>query len=92
MELVIQIGFVSIFAVAFPLGAILALINNVIELRTDGNKFVNILQRHPALSANGIGVWLTLMQVVGIISVITNVAIVVFVSSQIKVMGMRNKE
>lgn len=38
---VIQYGYVTLFAAAFPLAPLLALINNVVEIRTDAFKFLN---------------------------------------------------
>ena len=35
----IQFGFVTLFVVAFPLAPAFALINNLIEIRLDANKF-----------------------------------------------------
>ena len=37
---VIQFGFVTLFVAAFPLAPVLALINNVIEIRLDAQKFI----------------------------------------------------
>ena len=39
LEMVIQFGFVTLFVAAFPLAPFFALLNNVIEIRLDANKF-----------------------------------------------------
>lgn len=82
MELLLQLGYVCIFSMAFPLGAFLALFNNVIELRTDGNKVVNILRRPLYEGASGIGIWVPLTEFIGILALATNVFLIVFTSSQ----------
>eukprot|EP01047_Picozoa_sp_COSAG01_P115948 COSAG01_NODE_44619_length_417_cov_0.877358_1_plen_112_part_01 len=37
-EMAIQIGFMTMFAVALPIGPLLALLNNLLELRIDAGK------------------------------------------------------
>ena len=51
----IQFGFVTIFVAAFPLAPLFALLNNIIEIRSDANKFVTQLQRPMATRAQDIG-------------------------------------
>jgi len=52
---VIQYGFVTLFATAFPLGPLFALLNNVIEIRLDAYKFVTQTQRVVPERSNDIG-------------------------------------
>jgi uncharacterized membrane protein len=40
--MVLQFGFVTLFAAAFPLGAFFALFNNIIEQRVDAIKLVRV--------------------------------------------------
>eukprot|EP00658_Telonema_sp_P-2_P031228 TRINITY_DN23416_c0_g1_i1.p1 TRINITY_DN23416_c0_g1~~TRINITY_DN23416_c0_g1_i1.p1 ORF type:complete len:506 (+),score=109.23 TRINITY_DN23416_c0_g1_i1:282-1799(+) len=60
-ELVIQFGFVYMFAAAFPLGSLLATINNMIEIRTDGFKICMLYRRPMYRCAQDIGTWLCLL-------------------------------
>jgi hypothetical protein len=83
-EMVLQIGYISIFASAFPLGAVLALINNLVEIRTDANKFLKLNRRPHWEGARDIGAWYPLIQFIGLVSVVTNAAIVAFVSTQLE--------
>eukprot|EP00961_Rhodomonas_salina_P263342 3558312-Rhodomonas_salina.1 len=39
-EMVVQYGYVTLFAAAFPLTSALALMNNIIEIRTDAYKLL----------------------------------------------------
>lgn len=56
LELFIQFGQVTIFATVFPLGAVLALINNVVEQRGDFFKMIHELNPlHPASDFSGHG-------------------------------------
>ena len=56
-EILIQFGYVSFFSIAFPLAPVLALINNLFELRADAYKLCNSKQRPLARKASGIGIW-----------------------------------
>ncbi len=51
----LQFGFVTIFVAAFPLAPFFALLNNIIEMRADANKFVTQLQRPVATRVQDIG-------------------------------------
>jgi hypothetical protein len=52
---VIQFGFVTLFVAAFPLAPLFALLNNIIEIRADANKFVTRYRRPTAITAQNIG-------------------------------------
>lgn len=53
---VIQFGFVSLFVASFPLAPLLALLNNIIEIRLDAKKFITELRRPDAMRAKDIGI------------------------------------
>ena len=53
--LVVQYGFVTIFVAAFPLAPFFAWINNVIEIRLDAHKFIQVFRRPVAERAQDIG-------------------------------------
>lgn len=52
---VLQFGFTTIFVAAFPLAPLLALLNNIIELRLDAYKFVTQWRRPLPARATNIG-------------------------------------
>lgn len=52
---VLQFGFTTIFVAAFPLAPLLALLNNIIEIRLDAYKFVTQWRRTLASRAKDIG-------------------------------------
>lgn len=54
-SLVIQFSFTTIFVAAFPLAPLLALINNVIEIRLDAIKMVTLERRMVPKKTNDIG-------------------------------------
>ncbi|KAI3380610.1 hypothetical protein SNEBB_011198 [Seison nebaliae] len=74
--LVQQFGFVTLFAVAFPLAPLLALICSMIELRIDAKKFIRRTQRSKAETARNIGIWVKIISAMAKIAVITNAVII----------------
>ena len=52
-EMVVQFGYVTLFAAAFPATAALALINNMIEIRSDAYKLLKATQRPACMRAAG---------------------------------------
>lgn len=70
---VIQFGFITLFVASFPLAPLLALFNNILEVRVDAWKFTTQFQRPVAAKARNIGAWEEILNVVAILSVVTNV-------------------
>lgn len=85
-EMALQFGFITLFVVAFPLGPFFALLNNIVEIRTDSYKRLTKYQRPPALIAEDIGTWYVILESLGIMCVITNSFIVAFSSAWVKEM------
>ncbi|KAM9316467.1 anoctamin-7 [Gastrophryne carolinensis] len=80
LEMVIQYGFVTIFVAACPLAPLFALLNNLIEIRLDAQKFVCEYRRPIAERAQGIGIWMTILKAITCIAVIGNAFLVAFTS------------
>ncbi|XP_075154912.1 anoctamin-1 isoform X4 [Haematobia irritans] len=78
LEMVIQYGFITLFGLAFPLAPLLALINNVIEVRMDAVKMLKYIRRPVAQRVRNIGVWLGIMTVVTKIAVASCAMIIAF--------------
>ncbi|XP_064600079.1 anoctamin-1-like isoform X3 [Liolophura sinensis] len=72
LEMVLQFGFLTLFVAAFPLAPLFALINNIIEIRLDANKFVRDLQRPSAERVKDIGIWYSVLYGVSRIAIISN--------------------
>ena len=90
-ELVIQYGFVSLFSAAFPLCALLALVNNVVEIRSDAGKMLRVMQRPQPRNAEDLGSWFTIMDVMTYICVVTNCLLVWFTSSAVEHLSMGDR-
>ncbi|KAM6938967.1 anoctamin-8 [Lycodopsis pacificus] len=71
-EMFVQFGYVVLFSSAFPLAAMCALINNIIEIRSDAFKLCTGLQRPFGMRVESIGQWQTAMEAMGLIAIIVN--------------------
>lgn len=83
-EMLIQIGYVSFFSLAFPLAPLLALANNLVVLRTDAFKLCHAKQRPIAHKASGIGIWFQVLQFMSVVAVLTNCLHIAFTTTQIE--------
>ncbi|ELW67377.1 Anoctamin-5 [Tupaia chinensis] len=80
LETVIQFGFVTLFVASFPLAPLLALLNNIVEIRVDAWKLTTQYRRPVAAKAHSIGVWQDILYGMAVLSVATNAFIVAFTS------------
>ncbi|KAM8794860.1 anoctamin-8 [Eudromia elegans] len=71
-EMFIQFGYVVLFSSAFPLAAMCALVNNVIEIRSDAFKLCTGLQRPFGRRVESIGQWQKVMEAMGILAIMVN--------------------
>ncbi|XP_068611495.1 anoctamin-6 [Brachionichthys hirsutus] len=83
LEMVIQFGFVTLFVASFPLAPILALVNNLFEIRVDAWKITTQFRRVVPEKAQDIGAWQPILQGVAILAVATNAMIIAFTSDMI---------
>jgi hypothetical protein len=72
---VIQFGFVTLFVASFPLAPVLALVNNLFEIRVDAWKITTQFRRMVPEKAQDIGAWQPILQGVAILAVATNVSL-----------------
>lgn len=68
-----QFGFITIFVAAFPLAPLFALLNNIVEIRLDAQKFVCSTRRTVGHQAKNIGIWLKILKFLAHLAVISNV-------------------
>ncbi|XP_043323187.1 anoctamin-8 isoform X3 [Cervus elaphus] len=71
-EMFVQFGYVVLFSSAFPLAALCALINNLIEIRSDALKLCTGLQRPFGQRVESIGQWQKVMEVMGVLAIVVN--------------------
>ena len=70
---VIHYCFITLFFVAFPLATIFAFLNNILEIRIVAFKVLTQLKRPLPKKAQDIGIWLTILNTISKLGVITNV-------------------
>ncbi|XP_047117535.1 anoctamin-8 [Schistocerca piceifrons] len=76
LEMFIQLGYVVLFSSAFPMAAFCALLNNLIEIRSDAFKLCFIFQRPFGQRVSNIGTWQNAMEVMCLIAVLVNCALI----------------
>jgi hypothetical protein len=82
-EMSIQFGYVTLFAVSFPLAALFAWINNISEIRLDASLICRMHRRAVWRMQEDIGSWGMVFESLSIANVITNACLVAFVGSQL---------
>ena len=81
--MIIQLGFVLLFAQVFPLAPLIALTNNLIQIRLDAYKICYTRQRPIAQKTSGVGVWEDVIQVMSVIGILTSCGLMGFASKQL---------
>lgn len=81
MEVVITFGYVVLFSAAYPLTPMLAVIVIAFELRVDAWKLCNLTKRPYPAESSGIGLWYDILQVMSLLGVMTNTAIIIFTTN-----------
>jgi anoctamin-10 len=82
LEMVIQYGYIMLFASAFPLAASAALITTIIEVKSDGVKLTFVTKRPQIQRVRNIGVWNKLVVAQTWLAILTNTIIFGFSSNQ----------
>uniref|UniRef100_A0A3B3CS13 Anoctamin n=1 Tax=Oryzias melastigma TaxID=30732 RepID=A0A3B3CS13_ORYME len=71
-DLMIQFSFTTLFVAAFPLAPLMALINNIVEIRLEAIKMVRLERRLIPKKTNVMGIWTNVLEAIGVLAVITN--------------------
>ncbi|XP_033823655.1 anoctamin-10 [Periophthalmus magnuspinnatus] len=72
IELLVQFGYLSLFSCVFPLTAVLLLINNLTEIRSDAYKICKLFRKPFAAPVANMGVWQIAFEVLSFVSVVSN--------------------
>jgi len=86
---VIEFGYVTLFVFAFPLAPLLSYLNGIVSLRSTAHVLMYRQQRVIPHSADGIGSFNTVFDILAKISVVTNAALIVF-AANLPAMRRRN--
>lgn len=75
-EMVFQFGYVALFGWCWAWAPVCALLNNWVEIRTDGWKMTTAFQRPHVHNTSSIGIWYTLLNTLSILAVATNFGVI----------------
>jgi hypothetical protein len=82
-EIVLQMGYVTMFTLGWYLVPTLAMVEVLIQIRVDAYSMTNLNRRPFPTPAESIGMWGSLMEGMGLLAVYTNTAIICFTSETI---------
>uniref|UniRef100_A0A3B3Z1Q1 Anoctamin n=1 Tax=Poecilia mexicana TaxID=48701 RepID=A0A3B3Z1Q1_9TELE len=72
IELLVQFGYLSLFSCVFPLTAVLLLLNNLTEIRSDAYKICKLFRKPFYPPVASMGVWKVAFEVLSFVSVVSN--------------------
>uniref|UniRef100_A0A3B4ZQR1 Anoctamin n=1 Tax=Stegastes partitus TaxID=144197 RepID=A0A3B4ZQR1_9TELE len=72
IELLVQFGYLSLFSCVFPLTAVLLLLNNLTEIRSDAYKICKLFRKPFSAPVANMGVWQIAFEVLSFVSVVSN--------------------
>ncbi|XP_062246771.1 anoctamin-10 [Platichthys flesus] len=72
IELLVQFGYLSLFSCVYPLTAVLLLINNLTEIRSDAYKICKLFRKPFSPPVACMGVWQVAFEVLSFVSVVSN--------------------
>mmetsp|Transcript_20422 Transcript_20422/g.69393 ORF Transcript_20422/g.69393 Transcript_20422/m.69393 type:complete len:748 (+) Transcript_20422:84-2327(+) len=86
-ELMIQHGYGTLFVAAYPLAMLVSFFATWVEVRVDAWKLCQQCRRVEPRTAEDIGTWYTILELLSTIAVITNSALVVFTGDNFESLG-----
>eukprot|EP01065_Artemidia_motanka_P025643 TRINITY_DN30619_c0_g1_i1.p1 TRINITY_DN30619_c0_g1~~TRINITY_DN30619_c0_g1_i1.p1 ORF type:complete len:1089 (+),score=324.90 TRINITY_DN30619_c0_g1_i1:63-3269(+) len=81
LEIVLQFGYMAMFAQVFPWGPLCSCVLNVLEVRIDAKKVMSISRRPVAQAARDIGAWRDVFTVLTLCACVTNAYTVCFLTT-----------
>ena len=73
IRIVLQFGYLVMFAAACPLVALVMFVSNVVELRLDAIKLVRYVERPVPERTSNIGIWSSILNMLFLCGLLTNV-------------------
>jgi anoctamin-10 len=83
LEIIIQYGYVTLFASAMPLAPVVSLLTNIVEMNSDLFKLKYVCARPLAVRAAGVGMWRAVIDCMCITAVLTNCLLFALSSEQL---------
>jgi len=79
----IQLGYIVLFAPAFPIASLVSYLSFLVEIRSDAFKLLAVCQRPRYRGAQDIGSWVHVIEGLAVASVVTNVLLIGYTSSML---------
>lgn len=83
LEIVINFGYITLFASAFPIAPLFTILFHWMEYQSDRWKIKNVFQRPMPSKQSGIGSWLSVLNIMSVMSLLTNIFLFAFASHKI---------
>ncbi|XP_072332968.1 anoctamin-7-like isoform X2 [Scyliorhinus torazame] len=77
-EKIIQYGYQMLFSISFPLAPLLFFITILCDIRVDAKRLLWMYKRPIAFMAQDIGQWLTILDLINGVAVVTNACVIAF--------------
>lgn len=77
-EVAIQFGYTALFVTALPIAAFFGFVSNIVEIKGDGWKLLNLHQRPFPISAEDIGNWQSIFLLISVAAVMSNAGLTVW--------------
>jgi hypothetical protein len=84
LEVILEFGYMTLFAESFPLAPIIVLIFNNIEIRSDLVKLATVKKRPDFIRKRNIGTWYYVMQFLSLLAVFTNLFYTFYITTDSK--------
>ena len=78
LKLMIQLAFLSLFSISFPLAFSIAAVGGLIDIRMEVFRFLETLRRPIPLFSKDIGLWQTILEFIILFTIFVNSAIISF--------------
>ena len=88
-EMVLEFGWINLFAPVFPAAALLAIFSNILQLKSEKDSIGRFTKRGTPIGALDIGGWLEYFQFLSVIGTINSVGLIIFTSQQLENFGTK---
>jgi len=79
-NIIIEFGWIVLFAPAFPLASFVAILSNTVTIKTIKDRILSFNRRGIPKSAIDIGSWLDFLEVISTLGIVNSVGLVIFTS------------
>ena len=83
VQMVLNYGYLTLFASAFPLASFLSMLGHLVEMKSDLFKLLFLYRRPPISKASDIGIWQSILIAMSWLCLLTNCLLFSYSSDQI---------